>query len=76
MGRPNPQGSSVAGESYSVVSDASSMVILSMRSQMLAAAMPISSTKPGLMPVPKIDDATALAGVEDALAVAPGCACR
>ena len=37
-----------------MVSDASSIVILSMRSQMPAVAMPSSSTKPGLMPVPNI----------------------
>ena len=39
-----------------MVSDPSSMVILSIRSQMPAVAMPISSTKPGLMPVPNIED--------------------
>ena len=32
------------------------MVTLSMRSQMLAVAMPISSTNPGLMPVPNMDE--------------------
>ncbi len=37
-----------------MVSEPSSIVILSMRSQTLAVAMPMSSTKPGLMPVPKI----------------------
>ena len=54
MWRLKPQGISVAGESYNVVSDASSIVILSMRSQMPAVAMPISSIQPGLMPVPKM----------------------
>ena len=54
IGRLKPQGLSVAGESYSVVSDASSIVILSMRSQMPAVAMPSSSIQPGLMPVPKM----------------------
>ena len=66
----------MAGESYSVVSDASSMVTLSMRSQMLAVAMPTSSTNPGLMPVPNIDEPPALAGLDDALAVGAGCLAR
>jgi hypothetical protein len=38
------------------VSDPSAIVSLSIRSQMPAAAMPMSSTKPGLIPVPNIDD--------------------
>jgi len=37
-----------------VVSEPSSIVILSMRSQILAVAIPTSSTNPGLTPVPKI----------------------
>ena len=51
------------------MSEPSSIVILSIRSQMLAVAMPISSTKPGLMPVPKIDDAALPAGLDDAVAI-------
>ena len=55
MGRPNPMGRSVSGESYAVESAASSIVILSTRSQMVAVAMEISSTKPGLMPEPNME---------------------
>ena len=52
-----------------MVSDASLTVILSIRSQMPAVAMAISSTKPGLMPVPNIDEPPCSQAVDDAVAV-------
>ena len=56
MGRANPAGNSVAGESYSVVSASSTTVTLSIRSQTLAATMARTSTKPGLTPLPNIEE--------------------
>ena len=56
IGRANPAGNSVAGESYSVVSASSTTVTLSIRSQTVAATMARSSTKPGLTPLPNIDE--------------------
>ena len=55
MGRPNPTGSSVAGESYPVESAVSVTVTLSMRSHAPALTRARRSANPGLIPDPNTE---------------------